>query len=125
VEIVSTSNLIFHGSMWARETQGMRQPRNWRAMSPEERRRYTRSWRDSPESEAFKQEVGTYEFPVQPDGTFRVEDVLPGSYRMQVRAQAIGSNPGGPAAKAEIRIEVPDGSPTDPPLDVGILMPTP
>ena len=125
VEIVSTSKLIFHGSLWARETQGMRQPRNWRTMSPEERRRYTRAWRDSPESEAFKHEVGTYEFPVKPDGTFRVEDVLPGSYRMQVRAQASGNNAGDIASKAEIRIDVPEGSPTDPPLDVGTLMPTP
>ena len=80
-------------------------------------------WRDSPESEASKQEVRTYEFPVQPDGSFRVEDVLSGGYKMQVRAHAPVRPDQSPAAKAEIEIEVPDGSPSDAPLDVGILTP--
>src|SRR5262249_42680085 len=86
IESVLSTNLVFYGRMWARETHGMRPPRNWRNMSAEEKRLHIRAWRDSPESEPFKREVRNYEFPLQADGTFRVEDVLPGSYRMQVRA---------------------------------------
>ena len=121
------TNLIFHGSMWARERHGMRTPRNWRSLSAEERRLYAREWRDSPESEPFKREVRNYEFPVRADGTFRVEDVLPGTYRMQVRADARVARGEAPrlAAKAEIQIEVPDPSDAEEPLDVGTLSPEP
>jgi hypothetical protein len=105
----------------------MRTPRNWRSLSAEERRLYAREWRDSPESELFKREVRNYEFPVRADGTFRVEDVLPGTYRMQVRADARVARGEAPrlAAKAEIEIEVPDFSEADEPLDVGTLSPEP
>jgi hypothetical protein len=125
VDTIASSNLVFYGSMWARETHGMRLPRNWRNMSAEEKRLYVRAWRDSPESEPFKDEVRNYEFPVQPDGTFRVDDVLAGSYRMQVRADAPVTKGQSVrlAAKTEIQLEVPDGSPNDPPLDVGVLSP--
>jgi RNA polymerase sigma factor (sigma-70 family) len=118
------TNLLFYGSMWARESHGMRTPRDWRQMSAEDKRLYIRAWRDSTEGELFKQEVRNYEFPVQPDGTFRVEDVRPGSYRMQVRATA-KVPPGRPprlAAKVEeIQVDVPEASELDGPLDVGTL----
>jgi hypothetical protein len=127
IETASDTNLIFYGSMWAKERHGMRTPRNWRNMSAEEKRLYVRAWRDSPESELFKQEVRNYEFPVQPDGTFRVDDVLPGSYRMQVRADAPILKGQSPrlAAKTEIQIEVPEATGADEPLDVGVLSPAP
>ena len=127
IERPSDEKLIFYGSMWARESHGMRPPRNWRTMSAEEKRLYIRQWRDSAESEPFKEEVRNYEFPVQSNGTFRVEDVLPGIYRMQVRADAPLVKGQSPrlAAKAEIQIDVPEGSPSDEPLDVGVLVPMP
>jgi RNA polymerase sigma factor (sigma-70 family) len=125
VETTSSSNLIFYGSMWASETHGMRPPRNWRHMSTEERRIYTRAWRDSVEGEAFKQEVRNYEFPVRPDGTLRIDDVLPGSYRMQVRTDAPRAKGESArlAAKAEIQIEVPEILGSDESLDIGTLSP--
>jgi RNA polymerase sigma factor (sigma-70 family) len=128
LETASSSNLIFYGSMWAKERHGMRPPRNWRSLSIEERRLYAREWRESLEGELFKHEVRNYEFPVQSDGSFRVEDVLPGSYRMQVRADAKVAKGESPrlAAKVEIQIEVPEEPPeSEPVLDVGILLPEP
>jgi hypothetical protein len=127
VENILSSNLVFYGSMWARESHGMRLPRNWGRLSAEEKRLYVREWRDSPESEPFKEEVRNYEFPVQPDGSFRVEDVLPGSYRMQVRADAKTAKGERPrlAAQEEIQIEAPEVSNSDEPLDVGTLTPMP
>jgi RNA polymerase sigma factor (sigma-70 family) len=121
------TNLVFYGSMWAREVQPMRTPRNWRSLPAEERRRAVREWRDSPDSDPFKKSVRNYEFPVRADGFFRVDDVLPGSYRMQIRADA-PEVPGekrrsGLAAKVEIQVEVPETSEAGETLDLGALVP--
>jgi RNA polymerase sigma factor (sigma-70 family) len=129
IETNFSTNLVFYGSMWANETHGMRNARNWRTMSDEEKRLFIRDWRNSPKSETFKQEVRNYEFPVQRDGTFRVPDVLPARYRMQVRADA-PREPGKPprhAAVAEITIIVTELSAgeADEPFDVGVLSPVP
>jgi hypothetical protein len=121
----STNRLTFYGSMWASQKHGIRHPRDWKEMSKEEQRQYERAWRDSPEGELFKNAVRNYEFAVGPDGTFRVDDVLPGSYRMQVRADE--PIPGGKgmrrAAETELRVEVPDppAGETDSPIDLGTL----
>jgi RNA polymerase sigma factor (sigma-70 family) len=120
--------LIFYGSMWANQTHFMRPPEDWSTMSFEEKRQYERSWRDSPEGEEFKKEVRNYEFSVQPDGTFKIEDVLPGSYQMQVRADAPlrKGESARLAASAETRVDVPETSKEgkfDGAIDVGVLSP--
>ncbi|HXJ71577.1 MAG TPA: hypothetical protein VNM37_01950 [Candidatus Dormibacteraeota bacterium] len=123
----STNKLVFYGSMWAEQEGGIRHPRGWKTMSREEQRNYERTWRDSPESELFKDSVRNYEFPVLPNGIFRVDDVLPGNYRIQVRADEPA--PGGKgmrhAAAVEIRVHVPElsGGVSDEPIDVGTLAP--
>ncbi|MDB6030965.1 MAG: hypothetical protein JWM16_1303 [Verrucomicrobiales bacterium] len=123
------AHLVFYGSMWANETHGMRNARNWRTMSAEEKRLFIRDWRNSPQSENFKQEVRNYEFSIEPDGSFRVPDVLPARYRMQIRADA-PREPGKPARHAavvEITVIVPEppvGEP-DEPFNVGTLVPQP
>jgi len=129
IETNFPTNLVFYGSMWANETHGMHNARNWRTMSNEEKRLFIREWRNSPQSETFKQEVRNYEFPVQRDGTFRVPDVRPARYRMQVRADA-PREPGKPsrhAAVVEITVIVPEQFPGEPDeaLDVGTLVPLP
>jgi RNA polymerase sigma factor (sigma-70 family) len=125
----STEKLAFYGTLWAKESHNMRNPPNWRDMTSEERRRYIRQWRDTPQAERFKDEVRNYEFPVKADGTFWVDDVLPGRYRMQVRADANLPNGQPPrlAAKAEIHVDVPEtsGNNSEPPLDLGTLYPQP
>jgi RNA polymerase sigma factor (sigma-70 family) len=125
----STNKLVFYGSMWANAAPGIRHPRNWKDMSREEQREYERAWRDSPESEPFKESLRTYEFPVQPDGTFHVDDVLPGIYRLNVRADERAPDGKGMrnAAVAEIQVDVPErvAGQSDEPLDVGTLEPRP
>jgi hypothetical protein len=127
VERNPTDKLVFYGSMNARETHGLRPPRGWRGLSTEEKRQYVRDWRESPEGELFKQEVRNYEFPVQPDGTFRVDDVMPGSYRMQVRADAQVPKGQRPrlAAMAEIQVDAPEmaDDQSGVSLDLGTLVP--
>jgi hypothetical protein len=60
------------------------------------------------------------------DGTFRVDDVLPGIYRMQVRADEPG--PGGKgmrrAAEVETLVDVPKlfADESDEPIDIGVLI---
>lgn len=114
------TNLVFYGSMWAREHHSMRNPREWRQMSTEEKRLYIREWRDSTQGELYKQEVRNYEFPVNADGTFRVPDVRPGAYRISVRAdtRAVRGQSPRNAAKVELDIEVPDDASE---LDLGTL----
>jgi hypothetical protein len=130
IETDLPTNLVFYGSMWANETHGMRNARNWRSMSDEEKRLFIRDWRSSPQSDTFKQEVRNYEFPVQRDGTFRVPDVLPARYRMQIRADAPREpgKPGRHAAVVETTVivpELPAGEPADEPFEVGTLVPQP
>jgi hypothetical protein len=125
----STNKLVFYGSMWADQSRGIRHPRDWKTMSREEQRKYERAWRDSPEGELWKDSVRNYEFPVQPDGAFRVDDVLPGGYQMQVRADE--PVPGGKGARhaavVEVRVSVPElvAGESDEPIDLGTLVPKP
>jgi len=125
MEYNSAEKLNFYGTLWAQD-HGMRAPPNWREMSAEEKRKYVRSWRGSPQGERFKNEVGNFEFPVKPDGTFWVDDVRPGRYRMQVRTDAKVPKGQSPrlAAMAEIHIDVPEAAGnSDAPVDVGTLYP--
>jgi len=119
--------LNFYGTMWANQSHGMRPPDNWNTMTMEEKRVYERIWRNSPEGEQFKKEVRNYEFRVQPDGSFRVEDVLPGSYQMQVRADAQKRKGESArlAASAETQVEVPKTTSRkfDEAIDAGVLSP--
>ena len=128
----SAEGLVFSGSMWSSANSvndRMRPPPGWRQMTSESSRLYERKWRTSPEGEEWKHQVRNYEFPVAPDGTFRVDDVVAGSYRMQVRAEAPGFAGQGKRqiAVAEVNVEVPDlpEGRSDEPLDIGALRPRP
>jgi len=125
----STNPLVFYGSMWADAEGGIRHPRNWKSLSREEQRQFERAWRDSPAGEVFKNSVRNYEFPVQRDGTFRVDDVRPGRYRMQVRADEPRPDGRGSrqAAVVETEVDVPEGvaGENEEAIDLGTLEPTP
>jgi len=129
VSLDPTSKLVFYGTMWANQKHSMRWPRNVAQMTIDEKRQYERAWRDSSEGELFKNEVRNYEFPVQPDGTFRVNDVLPGSYRLNVRADERRPDGKGMrnAAVAEIPVYVSEllADESDEPIDLGTLTPWP
>jgi RNA polymerase sigma factor (sigma-70 family) len=124
IEWTGDDKLNFHGSIQANQRHYMREPPGWRAMSAEEKRQYELEWRESPDGDAFKYEVRTYEFPVQRDGTFRVPDVLPGSYRLQVRADAppAAGQPRLTVVSREIKVLVPDPSDGEA-IDVGTVYP--
>lgn len=125
----SAEPLVFFGAMWAQPSRGMQVPPGWKDASHEWRRQYEREWRNSAEGEGWKREVRNCEFAVQPDGTFRVDDVPAGRYRLHVRAET--PKPGGKgtrlAAAAEVEVKVPDmpEGRSDEPLDVGELRPKP
>jgi hypothetical protein len=125
----SSHPLVFFGAMWAQPRRGMQVPAGWKEASHEWRRQYERAWRDSPEGERWKREVRNCEFSVQPDGTFRVDDVPAGRYRLHVRAETPKADGKGTrlAAVAEVDVRVPDmpDGRSDEPLDVGELQPKP
>jgi RNA polymerase sigma factor (sigma-70 family) len=130
IEWSGDDKLFFYGTLWSNQKHYMRDPPGWRTMSAEQKRHYELEWRDSPDGELFKDEVRNYEFPVQRDGTFRVPDVLPGSYRMQVRAdvpRVAGQSARLAAATRDIKVIVPDLAvgEVDESIDVGTLTPLP
>jgi RNA polymerase sigma factor (sigma-70 family) len=130
IEWSGDDKLRFYGSMWSNQKHYMRDPPGWRTMSAEQKRQYELEWRDSADGELFKEEVRNYEFPVRRDGTFSVPDVLPGSYRMQVRADAprvAGQSPRLAAAARDVKIIVPEfiAGEVEELIDVGTLYPAP
>jgi hypothetical protein len=94
-------------------------------MSDEQKRLYDHRWRATPQAAVWAQSVGNYEFPVAPDGRFRVEDVPPGTYRLHVQAERFDpfKRQWTVTAVAERDVTVPavGASPQSPPLDLGTI----
>ena len=75
-----------HGALWRHSEFNMPRPPEWDQMDAEDRRLYEHEWRSSPDGVAWKRSVCNYEFPVSSDdGAFRIPDVRPGRYTMQIR----------------------------------------
>jgi hypothetical protein len=128
IEWSGDDKLFFYGSLWSSGKHSMRNPPEWRTMSAEEKRQYELAWRDSADGELFKDEVRNIEFAVQRDGTFRVPDVPPGTYRMQVRAdvpRVPGQAPRLAATARDVKVIVPElgFGEADTPIDVGTQYP--
>ena len=117
------------GTLWRHAEPGIHWPPNHSAMSDEQKRQFEHRWRATPQAKAWARSVGNYEFPVAPDGRFRVEDVPAGTYRLQVRSETFDllRRRWAVTALTETDITVPDapdGSrPT--PVEVGTLRLTP
>ena len=84
-----------------------------------------RAWRRTPEAvDAYRDEYRC-NLDFQPDGSFRVDDVPPGTYTLSLSIGQLGSATGDPVAKLETDVVVaePPALPTDEPLDLGALEP--
>ena len=105
-------------------------PENYDQMTPEQRKAWLSAWRMSAEGKAYIKTVWQdknrrhYAFKINPEGTFRIEDVIAGKYQMNVHLE---SKPAG--VEGEVIgsftgvIEVPEmpGGVSDVPLDLGEL----
>ncbi len=89
---------------------------------------YSKKWSLSAEGRALRRSGRLHMFPINADGSFRIDDVLPGSYKLSIH---LGDPPGLAGGSAGSRIAgslerpvevkaIPGGR-TDEPLDVGSL----
>ncbi|WP_165232620.1 sigma-70 family RNA polymerase sigma factor [Aquisphaera insulae] len=90
------------------------------------REEWVRTWLETEEGRAYDDSQVAVDTNVRPDGSFRVDDVLPGRYRMRAAAHEPGTRDGevGPlVAEADVQVIVPGASGGDPnqPLDLGAI----
>ncbi|WP_148597883.1 hypothetical protein [Aquisphaera giovannonii] len=91
------------------------------------REEWLRSWLETEEGRAYDDSQIAVDTNILPDGTFRVEDVLPGRYRLRAVAHEPGKGGAGsvgrPAAEADVQVIVPgaSGGDQDRPFDAGAI----
>jgi RNA polymerase sigma factor (sigma-70 family) len=101
-------------------------PADYAGWPIERRRAWLAEYKETPEGRAYTRGVRTnYAVEVSRDGSFRIEDVRPGRYRLSVNLERSTSGPGGvvgprQAATVSHVVEVPDGPRTEP-VDLGAI----
>ncbi len=96
-------------------------------LSEKQRNAWYWKWRlETPEGKAyrFRDASNHYSFPLQPDASFRIENVSPGTYQMEIELKA-GLKPmgfGDPVGLVEKEIMVPAGG--EEAVDLGAIEPT-
>ena len=101
-------------------------PPDYPTWDTKKRQAYRIKWYRTEQGKAYMPNRRYHAFPVDPDGRFRIEDVVPGSYSMKLSVQ---STPGMTHALTRDRLEgsieqdvevgaIPGGH-TDEPLDLG------
>jgi hypothetical protein len=108
-------------------------PDGWQTMTDDQRRAWFQQWMNTEEGRAFRQasqakrEIHFYPFPTSSDGTFRVEDMPPGDYELNVSPIDRPGSSTAPATKwigqlhYEFTIPQMPGGRSDEPLDLGDL----
>jgi hypothetical protein len=105
-------------------------PADWEKMDDTARRQWNEAWRARPEVQAYDKAMRNRQyFPVrvEADGSFRVEDVTAGTYRLQVSLQEppsthpIGPGPTMATATREFTIEEMPNGRSDDALELGAI----
>jgi hypothetical protein len=104
-------------------------PEDWATMAAELKQKWHDAWMKSPDGQAnqkAQQEMKYYAVRVEGDNTFRVEDVLPGTYQLSVNVQEPNSENrwgGESIGQGLLEFTVPEmpGGRSDEVLDVGTL----
>lgn len=129
----------YHGSIYF--DQGLRslvttrpeepRPNNYDQMTRREQQKWRAQWRQTPEAKAFYEAMWSnpnwrqYCFTIQEDGSFRIEDVIPGTYDLTVWLEEPFSSQGPPEEIGGYHgtVEVPEMAEarSDEPLDLGEL----
>jgi RNA polymerase sigma factor (sigma-70 family) len=109
---------------------GFDKPANWNQMTMDEQRAARERWLRTPAGRQHVQRRGGLGFAIEPDGSFRLDDVPPGAYRLNVQiSEPVGKRFLEPMAEAErtVSVEPPPGDDTrsDTLLDVGTIVLTP
>jgi RNA polymerase sigma factor (sigma-70 family) len=101
---------------------------DWVALSFEERRQKTDAWLRTPAGRYYQKARSHWGFSIEPDGSFRMEDVPAGGWRFYAQADVLeGANMMEPVASMERYFSVADmpGGRSDDPLDLGTMFLSP
>jgi uncharacterized GH25 family protein len=113
----------FHGGMNTKHVEKAR-PTEFASWTPEKQQEWLNAYYKSDEYKAEMKKMRHHNFQVAPDGSFRMEDVLPGAYNVHISVMEQRENFNGEQvamAQTEAKIaEIPGGY-TDEPLDLGTL----
>jgi len=101
-------------------------PEEVKEMPLEERRAWHQAWMQTDEYKAYRRARRGYALTLEPDGSFRVEDIPAGKYNLRIYAQepsADGFPRGEMIGSLKHTFEVPEmpGGRSDEPLDLGTL----
>ena len=106
------------------------QPKDWDQMTAQQRQAYVQAWLKSPEGQkAVQATAGARHksFSLRSDGSFRIDNVEPGDYRLGADFLDQGPDGNSPwtlAGRVLTSVVVPDG-PLDVPVDIGTLQAAP
>jgi len=106
-------------------------PDNYEQMTKREQQEWYKQWRDTSEAQAYYDTLWHdpqrrhYSFRIQEDGTFRIEDVIPGKYKFTVWLEERFTGQGQPeeigAYYGSVEVPEMDEAYSDKPLDLGEL----
>jgi beta-lactamase regulating signal transducer with metallopeptidase domain/protocatechuate 3,4-dioxygenase beta subunit len=84
---------------------------------------WSQAWRKTPEGRAYADARVAIAVSLAPDGSFRIDDVPPGDYRITIRVNEENTRDRGPFAEFSREIVIPPipGGRSDDPLDLGPL----
>ena len=94
-------------------------------MSPAEQVKLRREWEKTPEGRKRMRHMWSEEFDINPDGTFRIDDLMPGKYAIQLRLFRTENGFGEDLVECDKEFTVPELPPgvtrLDEPLDIGTV----
>ena len=106
-------------------------PENYDQMTRREQQAWHSKWRETPEAKAFYEAIWSdpnwrhYCFSIQEDGSFRIEDVIPGKYDLNIWLEERFTGQGRPEEiggyKGTVEVPAMAEASTDEPLDLGEL----
>jgi hypothetical protein len=101
---------------------GFPQPPNFASLPEDEQRRLQEQWEQTtPEGELSMRRSWGEDFVINPDGSFRIDDVPPGKHRIYLRRMLIENSFGEDIGHADAEFTVPEGE-SEEPIDLGNLV---
>jgi RNA polymerase sigma factor (sigma-70 family) len=122
----SRGNQNVEGMYSHADRPNMSPPPGWERLSREEQRRLQREWEETtPQGRAAMEQQWGEDFDINPDGTFRIDDLAPGKYNVQLRMLVTENHFGIDLVQAFTDFEVPPlpagKDRIDDPLDIGTI----
>jgi AhpC/TSA family protein len=123
---VSRAGQSVNGMYGRADRPGMKLPPGWERMSRDEQTRITHEWETTtPEGRLCLERQWGEDFDINPDGSFRMEDMRPGKYNAQLRMLTTENHFGIDLVSASVDFEVPPlpagKDRIDDPIDLGTI----